>query len=298
MGRINRKMKNIFLIILIEFLAVFSEYASASPEGPIIIDHNCTKITRIPKEWIEKAKEKLNIAYGHTSHGSQLVSGMEGLKRFKGNLLYNYNRNGAGGALKFADNPFSGAYDLGNPNRTAWSEATKRFLNANPGVNVVIWSWCGQVSSASPSEVNLYLNLMNSLEKNYPKVMFVYMTGHLDGTGLKGNLHARNEQIRDYCKKNNKILYDFADIETYNPDGVYFGDKIPDDNCRYDSNNDGIRDANWAKKWQDSHKEGIDWYNCSAAHSQALNGNLKAYAAWWLWARLAGWNGKPSKDIL
>jgi hypothetical protein len=34
----------------------------------------------------------------------------------------------------------------------------------------------------------------------------------------------------------------------------------------------------------------VDWYECSAAHSQALNGNRKAYAAWWLWASLAGWN--------
>ena len=33
-----------------------------------------------------------------------------------------------------------------------------------------------------------------------------------------------------------------------------------------------------------------DWYSCSSAHSQPLNANRKAYAAWWLWARLAGWS--------
>ncbi|MEJ2507811.1 MAG: T9SS type A sorting domain-containing protein, partial [Ignavibacteriaceae bacterium] len=43
--------------------------------------------------------------------------------------------------------------------------------------------------------------------------------------------------------------------------------------------------------WQNSHTENIDWYNCSTAHSQSLNGNLKAYAAWYLWASLAGWDG-------
>ncbi|RPJ06253.1 MAG: hypothetical protein EHM28_10405 [Spirochaetaceae bacterium] len=35
---------------------------------------------------------------------------------------------------------------------------------------------------------------------------------------------------------------------------------------------------------------GTDWYNCGATHSMSLNANMKAYAAWWLWARLAGWN--------
>jgi len=29
----------------------------------------------------------------------------------------------------------------------------------------------------------------------------------------------------------------------------------------------------------------------SPAHSQPLNANLKAFAAWWLFARLAGWPG-------
>jgi hypothetical protein len=115
------------------------------------------------------------------------------------------------------------------------------------------------------------------------------MTGHLDGGGEQGNLHQRNEQIRDYCRGNGKILYDFADIESYDPDGNAYLAKRANDNCDYDSDGDGIRDKNWAIDWQNSHVEGVDWYSCSAAHSQALNGNLKAYAAWWLWSCLAGW---------
>jgi hypothetical protein len=133
---------------------------------------------------------------------------------------------------------------------------------------------------------------MNGLESDFPDVKFVYMTGHLDGTGLAGNLHLRNEQIRNYCKENKKILYDFEDIESYNPDGVYFGDKKPNDACAYDTNNDGTLDGNWAVAWQSTHTEGVDWFNCSAAHTQPVNANMKAYAAWWLWARLAGWNGE------
>ena len=66
---------------------------------------------------------------------------------------------------------------------------------------------------------------MSGLEKDYPYVRFVYMTGHTNGTGLSGNLHLRNQQIRDYCNANKKILYDFEDIESYDPDGKYFGDK-------------------------------------------------------------------------
>jgi len=49
--------------------------------------------------------------------------------------------------------------------------------------------------------------------------------------------------------------------------------------------------GNWATAWQASHTEDLDWYDCHAAHSQPLNANRKAYAAWWLWARLAGWAG-------
>ena len=255
--------------------------------GSMIIDHRCTELVDVPLEWINHARSDLHIAYGHTSHGSQITTGMTGLASFanapNGGSAYAWNEGGTDGALDLDDSPFSGASDLGNPNRTAWAGATRTYLDANPDVNVIMWSWCGQ-ADGSEADIQTYLDLMSQLEEDYPGVTFVYMTGHTNGSGLTGNLHLRNQQIRDYCAANNKVLYDFEDIESYDPDGRYFGDKNVTDSCGYSG-------GNWATEWQGSHTEGVDWYSCSSAHSQSLNANLKACAAWWLWARLAGWDG-------
>ena len=258
--------------------------------GSLIIDHRHTDLADVPLESIEAAKDYLHIAYGHTSHGSQIITGMTGLTTFAGaphgGSTYAWNNGGTGGALDLADKPFSGAYTPGNPDFTAWETATRSYLDdpANADVNVVMWSWCSEVSSASQANITTYLTIMSALEKDYPDVRFVYMTGHTDGGGLTGNLHVRNQQIRDYCEANDKILYDFEDIESYDPDGTYFGDRKVADDCDYNG-------GNWATEWAGSHTKGVDWYDCESAHSQPLNANLKAYAAWWLWARLAGWDG-------
>jgi hypothetical protein len=282
----------IFAVLILELLFC---YGVAVAE-PVIADHSCTDITRIPVSAVLQAKANLHIAYGHTSHGSQLTTGMSSLVEFMNGLgypedLYSYNYGGSDGALDLRDSPFSGASDLGNPDKTAWTGATRTYLAAHPEVNVVIWSWCGQVSSATEADIDLYLNLMNALEQDYPDVSFVYMTGHLDGGGLTGNLNLRNQQIRDYCAVNEKILYDFADIESYDPDGLEnYMILRATDACDYDSDGNGSRDQNWAINWQNTHTLNLDWYSCSSAHSQPVNANRKAYAAWWLWARLAGWN--------
>ncbi len=280
----------------LRFLAfVISIFPSFVFSQAIIADHNCTNIKLIPESAIVNAKNQLHIAYGHTSHGSQLITGMNNLDDFMGgNGLYVWNDGPKDGFLDIDDNFVGG--DLGHNGDTLWASRTREYLNnpANSDVNVVIWSWCGGVSDNSEEGIQTYLDKMNELEHDFPSVKFVYMTGHLDGSGVDGNLHQRNEQIRNYCRNNNKILYDFADIESYDPDGNYFLDKMANDNCDYDTDGNGTRDGNWAEEWQNSHTEGVDWYDCYAAHSKPLNGNLKAYAAWWLWAKLAGWEGVTS----
>jgi hypothetical protein len=283
----------------IYFLIALSIIISSHPlaQNSIVANHNCAKLSIIPTNWIDSAKVKLHIAYGHTSHGSQLITGMAGLENWKGSQ-YAFNEGGTNGALDIDDYAFSGASDLGNPDFVAWESATRNYLNnpVNNNVNMVIWSWCGEVSSASQENIDTYLSLMNGLENDFPNVKFVYMTGHLDGSGTNGNLNIRNNQIRNFCATNGKILYDFNDIESYDPDGNYYLDKYANDNCDYDSDGNSSLDKNWSIDWQNSHTINVDWYDCSPAHTQALNGNLKAYAAWWLWAKLAGWDSASAID--
>jgi len=282
------------LMIAMLVAALLAGTATAARSAPLIVNHTSTDLSAIPASAVANAAANLHIAYGHTSHGSQLISGMAGLTdptTFTGAPLpsasYAFNDGGTDGALDIDDYFVDG--DLGNPDFSTWASRTRTYLSRpeNHDVNVVMWSWCGQVSWASEADIATYLSLMDGLETQYPSVTFVYMTGHLDGSGVSGNLNLRNNQIRDWCRSHNRVLYDFADIESYDPDGDGYLALGANDACDYNG-------GNWALAWQNSHTEKVDWYRCDPAHTQHLNGNLKAYAAWQLFARLAGWGATPT----
>jgi hypothetical protein len=259
-----------FLTVLFLSISIASNANSA-----LIIDHTCTDLSQVPEYWINQAKDLFKASYGHTSHGSQIVTGMNMVMDEHGSLYsYDYTSSSCSFNGEFLCDRYPSG-DLGNPDRETWAQKTRDLLdNSSNDRNLIIWSWCGQ-HNTSEENINIYLNLMNQLEADYPDIVFVYMTGHLNsGSGPPdGQTYLRNEQIRQYCQDNNKILFDFADIESWDPDG---NDHRDDDDACY-----------WCADWCSTHS----CPSCgSCAHSHCFNCYQKGKAFWWMMARLAGWN--------
>ena len=310
----RKRLKKQFLffsVILISFIFL------APSVQALVVDHTSSMaFDNIPDEAIAQAKQNLRIDYGHTSHGSQIFTGtniLQGLAQNSrvlcdnsttGNDIYQYCDDYSSplpdGFLSFWGMRLSPAYDLANPNRTAWYYATRAQLDKpNNNRNVIMWSWSGQVATSSEENISLYLDLMAQLEQDYPNITFVYMTATLDGSGKSGNLNQRNEQIRNFVRGTDRVLYDYADIESYDPSENEFMTRLARDSTRYDGDNTGtLWDDNsyWAVEWCAAHPEETNNLcafrdgSVACAHTDPLNCNIKARAFWWMLAKLAGWD--------
>jgi hypothetical protein len=270
----------------------------------------------IPDSYITTARTTLHVAYNHTSHGTHVSYGVYGLPGFKAGdaTKFGVTVNAAASdpnKLDFQDNQIVGDfYDLSQADAdwAAWRNQVRTYLDntANAKINVMLWSWCDIAGHSVPDYLNSMQTLINEYGPGGAKigsgagktrttpVTFVFMTGHANGnanTGA-GNPREQAKLITDYCTAHGYFCIDYYSIDSHAMNDTYYEDV--NDNAESDSYG-----GNFYQDWQATHTLGVDWYNNRTSPggtvaygehtTQHITSNRKAFAFWWVLARIAGY---------
>ena len=285
----------------------------------VVADHTIASeviLRSIPDEYINEARNKLHIAYQHTSHGTHVSYGMFGLPDYKSGDETRFaitNNNPQFDKLDFRDNAMASYAEAGvdasdlSRNETAFIQASRNYLDDpdNSEINVVMWSWC---NIAGHDVAANYIPGMQTLVNEYGEsgskiglgegqrgnsVTFIFMTGHANKGDNVGDGKPKNQAdlIINYCNEYNFYCLDYYGIDTHDMDGNYWEDAGDDGNSS--------AGGDFYADWQSKHSVGDGYFEnrsspggsvtYGAHNSQHITANRKAYAMWYILASIAGW---------
>jgi len=252
--------------------------------SPLVIDHTSSDLDTIPAAWIDSVQANLRLHYAHTSHGGQLTTGLDRIEA--GEPEYSVARGlrylpTEAGAFCIFDGQEHDTYITPDEywQTKSGMDYTRGVLDNNPSMNVSMWSWCTQLTYYTEAQTQAYLDSITVLETEYPGVVVIYMTNNAQATGSSGhNRFLRNEQIRQHCLAGNRVLFDFADLDSWWFDPV--AEEWEHETYEYDGDTVNV--------------EHPQFHGNQAGHTTYESCEQKGKAVWWMMARLAGWSGATS----
>lgn len=280
------------------FLAVNTPWITAAPRtSPLIIDHTYP-FEQVPDAtWEEVRNANPTIHLSNRSDGSAIGFGLGALRDMDA-VAWPYvgewtDLPPAGKGLGIWEGMEVESYvtpDRYWTNQDARDELT-RILNSNPRIHYTSWTWCDEDDywPLGPSQndnrsLEDYFRIMDSLEQVFPQVTFIYQTAAMRDPGTDGmKIHQAefNDSLRAWAIKNNKVLFDFADLDVW-----HAGDK-------HTTTVNGTTIPFQHPAWLENNGATTGWH-----HANDSMGIDKGKAWWTMMAMLeTGWTPNPSSSL-
>lgn len=211
------KLKRLLILLLV------TTASSTFAEGLIIGYTNVQAVSGYSQARMDKIAQ-FRWYFAHASVGENMMNGISDLNT-QSNTFYRIQ------SLSVGDTPPAVTtnarlyeYPRDNP---GWSNKVVYFENyvsngwRNPAVNIAFSKFCWIDESA---DVDYYIASMTNLENAYPETLFVYATMPLNTSSGNDNdlRNIFNETLRGWVRTNNRVLFDIADIEAHDTNGVEY----------------------------------------------------------------------------
>jgi hypothetical protein len=233
----NRREKNCFgirnahtfissrtLMTKLKQVLIFLFVAAAGPafaEGLIIGFTNVQGVAGYSQTRMDEIAQ-FKWYFAHASVGANMMDGISDLNTQSNTFFRIRSLSDDATPPTVTTNARIYEYARDNP---GWSNKVVYFENyvsngwRNPSVNIAFSKFCWIDQEA---DVDYYITSMANLEGTHPETLFIYATMPLDtSSGSDNNLrNIFNETLRGWVWTNNRVLFDIADIEAHDTNGV------------------------------------------------------------------------------
>lgn len=212
-------------------LAIFlgSSFA-AGRSVPLVVNHSYD-LADLPAGVVAKMEASAPMVhYAHRSDGSAVPFGLEALNSLDA-MLYPFASADlalptAKSGIRFWNGMSANNYvtpDLYWQTK-AGRDDLSLILNRNSEIQFASWTWCneddyyGLGDPANGQGLGSYFRTMDSLEKVFVQVTFIYQTAAIRDAGSDAsNIHQAifNDSLRRWAVSHNKILFDVSDLDAW-----------------------------------------------------------------------------------